>query len=125
MKWSKGKNPVSTWKDELEYLLTISGHRRRVSLPAPANNKPQAARTKAPVQDTPVEGESPLKSLASRIKDIRHALRADELAELLQMSRRGTIPSFRVGGSVRFDPAAISKWLLSTGMQSISTPAKR
>src|SRR5437868_13365807 len=96
-----------------------------VSLPAPANNKRQSVRTKAPVQDPPVQGESALKSLASRIKDIRHALTADELAELLQMSRitilrrakKRTIPSFRVGGSVRFDPAAISKWLLSTDMQ--------
>jgi excisionase family DNA binding protein len=75
-----------------------------------------------------------LKSLASRIKGIQHALTADELAELLSVSRltilrrakKGTIPSFRIGGSVRFDPAAISRWLLaSTGMQSMSAPVKR
>ena len=46
-----------------------------------------------------------LKSLASRIRGMHHALTADELAKMLQMSRitilrrakRGTIPSFRVG----------------------------
>ena len=59
-----------------------------------------------------------LMSLASRIKAIHRALTAEELAELLQMSRitilrrakRGSIPSFRVGSCVRFDSAAIAKW---------------
>ena len=53
-----------------------------------------------------------LKSLASRIRGMPHALTADELAEMLNMSRitilrrakRGKIPSFRIGSSVRFDP---------------------
>jgi excisionase family DNA binding protein len=52
-----------------------------------------------------------LMSLASRINAIHRALTAEELAELLQMSRitilrrakRGSIPSFRVGSCVRFD----------------------
>lgn len=69
-----------------------------------------------------------LKSLASRIRGIHHALTAEELAELLRISRitilrrakRGTIPSFRVGTCVRFDPAAISKWLLGQGVKSMS-----
>jgi len=71
-----------------------------------------------------------LMSLASRIKSIHRALTAEELAELLQMSRitilrrakRGSIPSFRVGSCVRFDPAAISKWLMQQGMRSMSKP---
>src|SRR3954465_1262743 len=50
-----------------------------------------------------------LMSLASRINAIHRALTAEELAELLQMSRitilrrakRGTIPSFRVGSCAR------------------------
>ena len=54
-----------------------------------------------------------LMSLASRIKAIHHAMTADELADLLKVSRltilgrakRGTIPSFRVGSCLRFDPA--------------------
>ena len=52
-----------------------------------------------------------LMSLASRIKAIHRALTAEELADLLQMSRitilrrakRGSIPSFRAGSCVRFD----------------------
>ena len=75
-------------------------------------------------------GSYQLKSLASRIRDMHHALTADELAKMLQMSRitilrrakRGTIPSFRVGSCVRFDPAAISQWLLKQGVKSMSTP---
>lgn len=70
-----------------------------------------------------------LKSLASRIRGIHRALTAEELAKLLSMSRitilrrakRGKIPSFRVGSCVRFDPAAISRWLLGQGVQSMST----
>ena len=55
-------------------------------------------------------------------------LTAEELAELLQMSRitilrrakRGSIPSFRVGSCVRFDSAAIAKWLMQQGVRSMS-----
>jgi excisionase family DNA binding protein len=69
-------------------------------------------------------------SLASRIKAIHHALTAEELADLLKVSRltilrrakRGTIPSFRVGSCVRFDPANISKWLIDMGVKRMSTP---
>lgn len=51
---------------------------------------------------------------------------AEELAEFLSVSRltilrrakRGTIPSFRVGSCVRFDPANISKWLVEMGVMS-------
>jgi excisionase family DNA binding protein len=69
-----------------------------------------------------------LMSLASRINAIHRALTAEELAELLQMSRitilrrakRGSIPSFRVGSCVRFDSAAIAKWLMQQGVRSMS-----
>jgi excisionase family DNA binding protein len=71
-----------------------------------------------------------LRSLASRINGMGHALTAERLADLLQMSRitilrrakRGTIPSFRVGTCVRFDPAAISKWLIEQGVKRMSKP---
>jgi excisionase family DNA binding protein len=71
-----------------------------------------------------------LRSLASRIKAIHHAMTAEELADLLKVSRltilrrakRGTIPSFRVGSCVRFDPANISKWLIDMGVKRMSTP---
>ena len=69
-----------------------------------------------------------LMSLASRINAIHRALTAEELAELLQIARitilrrakRGSIPSFRVGSCVRFDSAAIAKWLMQQGVQRMS-----
>jgi len=71
-----------------------------------------------------------LMSLASRIKAIHRALTAEELAKMLQISRitilrrakKGSIPSFRVGSCVRFDPASISKWLMQQGVRSMSKP---
>lgn len=68
-----------------------------------------------------------LKSLASRVRGMHGALTADELAKLLSMAKvtilrrakRGAIPSFRVGSMVRFDPAAVSKWLLEQGVRSM------
>jgi excisionase family DNA binding protein len=58
------------------------------------------------------------------------ALDAAELAKLLGMAKvtilrrakRGTIPSFRIGAMVRFDPAAISKWLIEQGVKPMSKP---
>jgi len=71
-----------------------------------------------------------LMSLASRVKAIHHAITAEELADLLKVSRltilrrakRGTIPCFRVGSCVRFDPANISRWLVDMGVKRISKP---
>ena len=119
---------LSTFRDELEYLLTISGHRRAASLPrAPANNQ-APARTKTPVQEAPVQGEKQLKSLASRLQGMHGALTAVELAKLLGLSKatilrqakKGAIPSFRIGNVVRFDPQAISKWLIDHGVKSLA-----
>jgi excisionase family DNA binding protein len=60
-------------------------------------------------------------SLADRIEKIGRALTANELAEMLAVSRisifkqakAGRIPSFRVGTCVRFDPRAVAEWLRS------------
>jgi excisionase family DNA binding protein len=49
----------------------------------------------------------------------RHALVVTDIAELLRISERQVyklvathrIPCFKVGGSIRFDPLAISVWL--------------
>jgi excisionase family DNA binding protein len=73
-----------------------------------------------------------LMSLASRVKAKHHAMTAEELAEVLNVSRltilrrakRGTIPSFRVGSCVRFDPANISKWLVDMGVKRMSKEQK-
>jgi excisionase family DNA binding protein len=78
--------------------------------------------------DTPYQ----LKSLASRVKGMHGALHADELAKLLgvakvtilRRAKRGMIPSFRIGTMVRFDPQAISRWLLEQGVQSLSSPKR-
>lgn len=58
-------------------------------------------------------------SLADLIESTGHALTANELATILGMSHQtifrqakaGTIPSFRVGTSVRFDPFCVARWL--------------
>jgi len=58
-------------------------------------------------------------SLADRIEQIGRALTANELAEMLTVSRitifkqakAGRIPSFRVGTCVRFDPRSVAQWL--------------
>ena len=47
------------------------------------------------------------------------AMKVVELCELLgvddkhiyRMAARGSLPSFRVGGAVRFDPQEVAKWL--------------
>lgn len=49
----------------------------------------------------------------------RRALTVDEVAEILTISKKtiysmaktGRIPSIRIGGAVRFDPAMIAQWL--------------
>jgi len=73
-----------------------------------------------------------LKSLASRVRSMHGALDAGKLAKLLgvakvtilRRAKRGKIPSFRIGTMVRFDPQAISRWLLEQGVQSLSSPKR-
>jgi len=53
------------------------------------------------------------------LRSRRKALTAAELADLLQVSKQQIykqaaaqkMPSFRVAGAIRFDPAAIRQWL--------------
>jgi len=64
-------------------------------------------------------------SLIDRLKNFQRALTPEELADLLQVSRltvvrkakKGTIPSFRVGTCVRFDPKSVALWLMRRGVQ--------
>jgi len=59
--------------------------------------------------------------LASRIEKHESALSAQELAKFLNCTRShvlkraksGKIPSYRIGGMVRFDPAITADWLRS------------
>jgi excisionase family DNA binding protein len=58
-------------------------------------------------------------SISKRLAQMPGAITAEPLARLLGLSRitiyklakAGTIPSFRVGNAVRFDPALIVDWL--------------
>jgi excisionase family DNA binding protein len=67
-------------------------------------------------------------SLASHINSFHRALKAEELADLLGMqkttvlrrAKKGSIPSFRVGSSVRFDSSAIAAWLMQRGVKSLA-----
>ena len=58
-------------------------------------------------------------NLIERLESQTNALRVSELCELLgvddkhiyRMAARGSLPSFHVGGAVRFDPQEVAKWL--------------
>jgi excisionase family DNA binding protein len=58
-------------------------------------------------------------NLADQIEKIDHALKAQEVAVLLNVSpqliyeqaKAGRIPSFKVGFNRRFDPKAVAEWL--------------
>jgi excisionase family DNA binding protein len=79
---------------------------------------PEATALTVPVAAEPL-------SLVDRLKTFDRAMTADDLAALLNVSRltiirkakKGTIPSFRVGTCVRFDPKAIAFWLKKHGLQ--------
>jgi len=57
--------------------------------------------------------------LTDKLEKMGHALTADDLAELLSVSKvqvyklasQGKIPSFRIGMSLRFDPHSVAVWL--------------
>jgi excisionase family DNA binding protein len=67
-------------------------------------------------------------SLASHINSLHRALNAQELADYVGMkkvtiprrAKRGDIPCFHIGGSVRFDSSAIAKWLMQSGVKSLA-----
>ncbi len=57
--------------------------------------------------------------LIEQLEAKRQALTVNELAALLNVSeatiyrqaRAGTIPNFKVGNAVRFDPKGVARWL--------------
>lgn len=63
---------------------------------------------------------SPKKMLgiASRFAAFEHALKIDEVADVLglgkktieRMARDGRLPSFKIGNQVRFDPRLLAEW---------------
>jgi len=71
-------------------------------------------------------------NLIEKLEARSGAMKVAELCELLgvddkhiyRMAARGQLPSFRVGGAVRFDPHEVANWLrLKYGDQSL--PAKK
>ena len=58
-------------------------------------------------------------NLVEKLEARSGAMKVAELCELLgvddkhiyRMAARGSLPSFRVGGAVRFDPQEVAKWL--------------
>jgi excisionase family DNA binding protein len=63
-------------------------------------------------------------NLAQKIERMGRALTADDLAELLSVSKvgvyklaaEGKIPHFRIGVSLRFDPHSVAGWLRERGV---------
>jgi excisionase family DNA binding protein len=58
-------------------------------------------------------------NLIERLEARSGAMKVAELCELLgvddkhiyRMAARGSLPSFHVGGAIRFDPQEVAKWL--------------
>ena len=58
-------------------------------------------------------------NLIEKLEERSSAMKVAELCELLgvddkhiyRMAARGSLPSFHVGGAVRFDPQEVAKWL--------------
>ena len=65
------------------------------------------------------DGSNTAAALTDCLDGKRHALVVTDIAELLRISERQVyklvaahrIPCFKIGGSIRFDPSAISVWL--------------
>jgi excisionase family DNA binding protein len=77
---------------------------------------------KQSVSVTSIDSRTPTRnpdSIVGRLRSMRSALTAPELAELLHLGRNtvyaqiksGRIPSYRIGQTVRLDPAVIADWL--------------
>lgn len=83
-------------------------------------SRPRGARGQTGSQLNP-ESET----LASLVRRRRRAWTAEELAEVLSLSRKhiyklakkGRMPSLRIGGAIRFDPHATAAWLESKAIE--------
>src|ERR1700682_1422673 len=88
---------------------------QRTVLEVEAQINPPRNPKRTPPNPTP-EGST---ELASRVAAKPHAIKAQDVAQLLGVTRqhiyklaaKGLLPCFRVGTAVRFDPAAVAAWL--------------
>src|SRR6266568_2470922 len=102
-----------------------SGRRKRRPVTVPMD---RVGKFRAPVAwPHPTRGQIVSQSnpesetLASLVRRRRTAWTAEELAEVLSLSRKhiyklakkGRMPSLRIGGAIRFDPHATAAWLES------------
>ena len=56
---------------------------------------------------------------AMKVSDLTELLGVDD-KHIYRMAARGQLPSFRVGGAIRFDPHEVANWLrLKYGGQSL------
>lgn len=70
-------------------------------------------------------------NLIEKIEGHNGAMKVNELCEILgvddkhiyRMAARGSLPSFRVGGAIRFDPQEVANWLRSK--YGMGLPAKK
>jgi predicted DNA-binding transcriptional regulator AlpA len=81
-----------------------------------------SSKRKPPTSVSAMSGESlDSPDLPTQIECLKKALTVPQLADFVQLSRkqvyaltaRRAIPSYRIAGSIRFDPRLIAKWLRS------------
>jgi excisionase family DNA binding protein len=107
--------------DELDRLLVLTGHKK---LPTSTRTAPQTSKpverlelTLSSKSDKPAEKPSQL-SIPDKLRACQHALDTKELADILQVSKlwilrkvkNRTIPHFKDGKILRFDPRLIADW---------------
>src|ERR1700679_2222643 len=71
------------------------------------------------IRDRRTGGSSVSLNLIQELESRHGAMKVSDLTELLgvddkhiyRMAARGQLPSFRVGGAVRFDPQGVANWL--------------
>src|SRR5262249_8204816 len=101
-------------QDELDRLLVLTGHKKlsvRTEAPKPVE------RLEIPLPSKPADKPSQL-SIPDKLRACQHALDTKELADILQVSnlwilrkvKNRTIPHFKDGKILRFDPRLIADW---------------
>lgn len=108
---------------------SIESRKPRRSATVPMRRRGKMGAPMARPRDLRGQGRAQLnpesESLASLVRQRRTAWTAEELAEVLSLSRKhiyklakkGRMPSLRIGGAIRFDPHATAAWLESKAIQ--------
>ena len=59
-----------------------------------------------------------------KVADLANILGVDD-KHIYRMAARGQLPSFHVGGAVRFDPQEVAKWLREKYHKALLLPPKK